>query len=853
MDLTLNGRKVTYTGKPETTLLKFLRDEKRILSPKDGCSGQGSCGACAVEVNGKSVLSCVTPMKRMEGADILTTEGWRKEAQDIYAHTFVKEGGIQCGFCIPGIVITAKTLLDNNPSPTREEVKASLNKHICRCTGYTKIENSILEIAKILRGEKELEIQSVSGKIGTRQAKFDAYKTVLGHRYFVADMAAPGMLHGALKFSDYPRALVKHIDLSDAKKFPGVKKILTAHDIPGQRQIGIVINDWSMMIAQGEITRYIGDVLALVIADTEEIAREAVKLIKIDYQVLPAVFSVEDALRDDAPLVHKEAGSNVLSVSQLVNGDPEEAFKEAAHIVEETFYSQRIEHAFLEPECCLSVPEKDGGLTVYSQGQGVYVDQTQIAKITEIAKHKINVVQVQNGGGFGGKEDMTVQGHSALGAMVTGHPVRVALTREESLIMHPKRHPMKLEYKLACDHDGNFTAMKARIYGDTGAYASVGMKVLERAAGHATGAYEVPNIDLKATAAYTNNVPCGAMRGFGVNQAAFAFESCIDMLCEKGGFDRFDIRYQNALDEGRTTSTGQKLGRGVGLRKCLEAVKDDFKNAKYAGIACGIKNTGIGNGMPDTANAKIFIQSENKVIVSHGWTEMGQGVHTMALQTVCEETGISPDKIVIKNETHEGTECGMTTASRGTSLVGNSLINTCKGLKEDLKTKPLSDLVGKTYKGSWTCDWTNDCFAKVPPKEPMTHYSYGYAAQVVILNDDGKVEKVVAAHDAGRIMNPTLFEGQIEGAVHMGLGYALSEDCPWVEGRPESTRYSKLGILKAKDMPEVKVIGIEAGDEFGPFGAKGVGEIGLVPTAGAVANALKMFDGKRRFKLPMKD
>jgi CO/xanthine dehydrogenase Mo-binding subunit len=419
--------------------------------------------------------------------------------------------------------------------------------------------------------------------------------------------------------------------------------------------------------------------------------------------------------------------------------------------------------------------------------------------------------------------------------------------------MHPKRHPFVLDYELGCDTQGLLTAIKATIHCDSGIYASVGMKVLERAVAHSTGAYTVPNVQVSGKAVITNNIPCGAMRGFGVNQAAFAMETCIDELCEKGGFDRWQFRWDNALREGKTTCTGQLMKSGVGVRACLEAIRDDFRKAKTAGIAAGIKNTGIGCGMPDIGRAKLVVVSPSRVEIHHGWTEMGQGVHTVALQTAVEETGLPASLFEVKVETEAETHCGMTTASRGTSLVGNSVIVACRALKEDLRQMALKDLVGREYRGEWTCDFTTKVGADTHGKDVVTHYSYGYAAQLVELDDSGKITRILAAHDAGKIMNPTLFEGQIEGALHMGLGYAVSEDFPLKDGRPVSLRFNDLGIIKAKDMPPVEVVGVEVTDPHGPYGAKGVGEIGLVPTAAAVANALYQFDRVRRTALPLRE
>ena len=468
--------------------------------------------------------------------------------------------------------------------------------------------------------------------------------------------------------------------------------------------------------------------------------------------------------------------------------------------------------------------------------------------ILGIPEEQVRVTLVPNGGGFGGKEDLSIQGQTALFAFLLQKPVKITLTREESIRLHPKRHPVFMEMELGADENGKLTALKLRATGDTGAYASVGTKVMERVAGHAAGGYFIPVVDIEAKTVYTNNIPSGAMRGFGANQVTFALESCIDDLCRQGGFDRWKFRYDNALVDGLTTCTGQRVF-GVGIRACLEAIKDDFYNSSYAGIACGIKNSGVGNGMIDESKVIIDIISKDKIIIRHGWTEMGQGVHNMALQTLCEETGLAPEIIDVEVDTEAQIKTGMTTSSRATALLGLAVINASKALKKDLETHSLEELTGKSYFGQFTCDWTTK--PGVTDREPVIHYSYGYAAQLCILDDSGKIKKMIAAHDAGKIMNPMLFEGQIEGGVHMGLGYALTEELPMKDGFLLSDRMKDLGIFEAHETPEIIVRGVEVKDAVGPYGAKGIGEIGLVPTAGAVANAFMAFDGVKRTKLPL--
>ncbi len=847
MKFTLNGETIDYTGDENLSLLKFLREIKNNTSAKDGCSGEGVCGACSVEIDGRAMISCRTIMKRIEGKSIITPDGMEQKLQEAFAHAFTVKGGIQCGYCTPGIVISAKALLAKNPTPSRDEITKAINRNLCRCTGYKKIIDSIEYAAELIKSD-EIPSLGPTGKVGTRLSKYQAPQTVIGKRPFVDDLREEEMLHGVLKFSDHPRAKVISINTKEASKLPGVKKIITAQDIPGERIIGLIAKDWPFMVKKGEITRYVGDVLCHVIATSEDIARDAATKIKIDYEVLTPITDVDEALKNTSDKIHEKG--NLLDECSIIRGDIDKILKESKFVSKGLYNTQRIEHAFLETECALALPTKDG-VKLYSQGQGAYEDRKQVAKILNLSEKKVQVIQVQNGGGFGGKEDLTVQGHASLAAYIIKKPVRTHLTRTESMLMHPKRHPIRMDYILACNEKGKITLLIADIIGDTGAYASVGMKVLERAAGHATSAYHVPNVKINAKSVYTNNIPCGAMRGFGVNQTAFAMESCIDDLCEQGGFDRFKFRYDNALTEGSMVATGQVLKDAVGVKACLDLIKDQFSKEKYAGIAVGIKNCGIGNGMPDIGKLKVVIDNEKSVTIHHGWSEMGQGVHTMAQQYLCEETGIDPRIVKVIVDTDEDTVCGMTTSSRATSLVGHSMINACKKIKKDLATNTLKDLVGKVYHGQWMCDWTTIPGEEKKNVEPVTHYSYSYAAQLVCLDDNGKVKKIYAAHDAGRIVNPTLFEGQIEGAVHMGLGYALSEDFPMKDGRPLSTKLKDCKILRAKETPDVEVLGVEVNDPHGPHGARGVGEVGLVPTAAAVACAYYQFDKKRRYNLPL--
>ena len=845
----LNGKPEVYDGNPGITLLKFLRNYKNITSVKDGCSCQGACGACMVEINGEAKLSCLTPLKKLENAKVNTLEGLPEDVRDIMAKAFVEKGAVQCGFCTPGFLMRTNILLQKNPTPTRDEIKQALTLNLCRCTGYVKIINAIHEAAQRLQQQQSSTSTSLSGNVGTSYPKYEAYEMAVGKRLFVNDLKFDEMLHGALYFSDHPKATVLEVDISEALKIKGVVKIITAEDVPGDRFVGLIFKDWPLMIKTGETTRYIGDVLAGVVAETEEIAREAVKLIKVTYEVLKPVTDPHEAIKPRALKVHPDR-DNLLETCRVYRGGIADEILAGSDFVAKGIYqTQRIEHAFLETEGSVAMPFDDG-VHLYSNGQGIYEDRKQVASILNLPVEKVRVTLISTGGGFGGKEDMTVQGHAALFAWILKKPVKVILSRDESIRMHPKRHPVYMDMEVGCDKAGKLTGLKLYAVGDSGAYASVGTKVMERVAGHASGAYHFPCVNLEALTVYTNNIPSGAMRGFGANQVAFALEGCIDDLCKQGSFDRWQFRYDNALCEGKMTATGQVLHKGVGVRETLLAVKPHYDKARFKGLACGIKNSGVGNGMADFSDVIIEIKSEKEVVLHHGWTEMGQGVHTVATQVLCEETGIMPAIVEVIVDSSAGIPTGMTTSSRATALLGNAILDASIKIREDLKNKSLQDLAGKTYTGNYTCDWTTKPGADV--KEIITHFAYGYASQLVVLDESGKIETVYAAHDAGKIMNPVMFEGQIEGAVHMGLGYALTEDLPMIDGQLLSTKMLDLKILRAKDMPEIVVIGVEVKDPVGPYGAKGLGEIGLVPTAAAVANAFYDFDGVRRYALPMK-
>lgn len=839
----LNGETVS-TRSDHPHLLAALREELDVTSPKDGCSPSGQCGACTVLLDGKAIQSCLVGMEKAAGKSVTTLEGFDDAERARLAQAFAVTGALQCGFCTPGILVRTKALLDQKGKDlTRETAAGRLGGHLCRCTGYTKIFDAI-EMLK----DGSIPLPELPGRIGESGAKYEAAELALGDRGYVDDMTAEGMLHGALHLADHARADVLEIDTSAAEEVAGVVAVYTAANVPGELRVGIIHTDWPVFIPEGGRTSYLGDVLAIVVADQVDIARRAADLIEIRYDVLDPFVNPDDALASEEDAVWGLDG-NVLSRSVYSRGDVDRALDESEHVVRETFLTQRVEHAFLEPESTLAVPA-DGSLMVYSGGQGVWDDRNQIASVLDISTDAVVVELVSNGGAFGGKEDMSNQAQTALAAFLLNRPVKCTLTREQSLLMHAKRHPIRIVAEAACDSEGKLTALRSRMVGDSGPYASVGMKVLERAAGHASGPYEIPSIDVEAIAARTNNPVCGAFRGFGANQAQFATEGLLDRLAEKAGISGWEIRSRNVVTPGVVWGPGQIMDEGsAGARMCLDAVKPAYDEARAAGkaigLGLGLKNSGLGNGFLEISRAVVRFEDDGSIEVRHCWTEMGQGIHTVALQVAATELEVDPARIRVVVDTTRELGAGQTTGSRGTLMGAGSVADACRIANE------AGQAPGVDYVGEYRVDWTNALEEGL--ENPIIHSAFGYAAQLVIADPEtGKIEKVLAVHDIGKAINPMLVEGQIEGAVHMGLGYALTEEFPTDEaGMPTNMTLRSLGILRAKDIPEIETILVEAPQPRAPYGIKGVGEIGLVPTAGAVAAAFHEVDGVWRTRLPL--
>ena len=841
----VNGKE--YQEEGDGKLLPFLRNVCKLKSVKDGCS-EGACGTCHVLIDGKPMKACVPRLSKLEGKHILTVEGLSEQEKEIYVRAFGEAGAVQCGFCIPGMIISAKGLLDKNPDPSRADAADAIKNNICRCTGYKKIIDGILLAGKYLR-EGLPATPSYTWKMGERVPRIDVQEKVLGTGKYPDDLEFEGMIYGSALRAAYPGARVLAIHTEEAKALPGVIDVYTAEDVPGNVKTGHLKKDWDTLVPVGRLVHYLGDAVALVAARTPEILEEAKKLIRVEYEELPMVKDPYQAMKPEAPKVHESEKDNLMAHWHVHRGNADQAIAQSAYVVKDSFQTPWTEHAFLEPECAVAVKDEDGGVTVYSTDQGVYDTQQECMTVLGLPAEKVRVRNMLVGGGFGGKEDVTVQHHAAMIAYLSGYPVKVKLTRAESILIHPKRHPMDMEFTLGCDENGIIQGVKASVIADTGAYASLGGPVLQRACTHASGPYNYQNFDIDGKAYYTNNPPAGAFRGFGVTQTCFAIEMLLTKMAEKVGISDWEIRYRNGIRPGQELPNGQIVDASTGLCETLEAVKKVFDEHPGAGIACAMKNAGVGVGLPDWGRCRLFVKN-GRVEIHAGASCIGQGVGTVLVQLVSEHLGLPREKICYSgSDTYSAPDSGTTSGSRQTLVTGEACIRACEKMKKALEGTDLSNLEGNEYIGEY--------LAKTDPmgsdlKNPVSHVAYGYATQVCILNEDGMVEKIVAAHDVGKAVNPLSVEGQIEGGVIMSYGFALTEKYPLTDCKP-TARYGTLGLPKANKIPLVESIIVEKKGLNVAGGAIGIGEITSIPTAPAIAAAYYHYDGKFRTSLPLSD
>ncbi len=841
----INGK--DYQSAQDKKLLPFLRDDLHLTAAKDGCS-EGACGTCTVLVDGAKTKACVVSLSRLEGKKVLTVEGIDPEEMRVYEHCFAEAGAVQCGFCIPGMILSAKSLLDVNLNPTRADVKKAIRGNLCRCTGYKKIEDAILLAAEFFREKKEIPPSPVTLHMNEHFKRIDAAEKVNGTGIFADDIVVEGMLYAKPVYSQYPRARIDRVDISKALAHPDCVKVLTKADVPCNK-IGHIKQDWDVMMGVGDTTRYVGNVIAVVATEKKEKLEEICALVEVDYTELEPVTNPFDALRGDAPLLHPDG--NIMSCANLVRGNADEAIKNSKYVVTRKYKTSWQEHGFMEPECCVAIPDGKDGLLVYTSSQSIYDVQRECAQMLGVAPEKVHCRAPLVGGGFGGKEDMSVQPYAVLTAWLTQRPVKVKYTRQESLNYHVKRHPMEMEFTTACDENGILTGMKGIIIADTGAYASLGGPVLHRACTHAAGPYNYQNIDIFGMSVYTNNVVSGAFRGFGVTQSCFATEMNINILAEMAGIDPWEMRRRNAIKPGDILPNGQTADPNTNMAACLDAVKDVYYQHPYAGIACGFKNSGTGMGKKDIGRVLLSVE-QGKIHIRTSAACMGQGIGQMTLTEICHVTGLDPARFVFENaDTVRTPNAGTSTASRQTVMTGEAARRVGEKLRLALEGgKTIADLEGREFFGEYSAQ--TDPLGAIK-ENPISHISYSYGTQVIILNEEGKITKAVSAFDVGIPVNIQSVEGQIEGGMIMGIGYGVTEKFECVDSIPKS-RFGTIGFMRADEAPELEVILCEPKEEEKlPFslGAKGCGELCMIPTAPACAHAYYRLDGKFRQSLPL--
>jgi len=887
--MTVNGRPVDLDVPESRYLSEVLRKDLQLTGTKIGCN-EAECGICTVLVDGTPVVSCVYPAFKANGTQVETIENLSKDGElHALQQAFLDHGAVQCGICTPGVIMTAKALIEEKQAAgevlTEEHIAVALKDTFCRCTGYQSISRAILQAS----GQDVPPLIPASlyegQSIGKPMPNLQARDKITGEARFTDDYRFAGMLYARTKRANIPHARILSIDTRAARELDGVHAVLTHEDIPGRNLHGVFITDWPVLCA--DKVRYAGDAIAIVAADSEEVAAAALDLITVDYEELPVVSDAIEAAKPDSPLVHEDRGEgNLLKHIKVNKGDIAAGFAAADTIVDQTYRTPATEHMFLEPECSIGVPagyspENFGGIcdataargetarhdktTVYVGSQIPYGDRDQVAATLGLEPDSVRIVATLMGGGFGGKEDITGQIHAALLAEKTQRPVKMLYSRQESLLVHPKRHATVIRIRTGATRDGKLTAVQATLYGDGGAYASLSEKVLTRASTHAAGPYDVPNVKVDCFAMYTNNAPSGAFRGFGVTQSCFAVESNMDRLAEQLELDVVEIRRINALDVGSVTSTGQVLRESAGLKECIDLVEQDMRdedfrwtwedgNKRFAwGLAVAYKNTGLGGGAPDKASAEIEVWPDDRngttAEVRISSAEMGQGLPAVLAACAAEELGIEANAVnVLLGDTDFCPDGGPTTASRQTYVSGNAVRLAAADAATRLAAEPGTSVVVR-----------HDYMA--PETKPLgsggdMHVAFSYCAQAALCEidmDTGEVSvnRIIAAHDVGRAINPLTLQGQIEGGIVMCIGYTLTEHYIQEDGIPWTDVLARYKVPSISHTPEISNRIVEHRTSTGPYGAKGVGELPSIPTSAAITNAIYRATGVRMRSLPV--
>jgi CO/xanthine dehydrogenase Mo-binding subunit/aerobic-type carbon monoxide dehydrogenase small subunit (CoxS/CutS family) len=894
---TLNGETASYDVERGKTLLRYLRDSAGLLGTKDGCS-TGDCGSCVVLVDGKPVDSCVHLMRRLDGSRIETIEAMAESDDRLHPiqAAFLDRGAVQCGFCTPGMIMATKALLEENPTPTIEEIRHGLRDNICRCTGYIQIYEAVQQAADWIANPSVFaKWEPTYGSMGTSSVLIDGVRSVQGRLGFADDINLKGMLQGKVVWSHHASARLLSVDVREARRAPGVHKVVTAADVPGLNAHGRTVADQPVFCH--DYVRFTGDPIALVLADTREHAEAAAALVKVEYEVLPGMFSPGESLADGAPQLVSSSPGNVCKQLTHEVGDVDAVFATATNVVEGHFTTQRQDHAYLEPLVCLAEVGSDGTVTVYSPTQAPFETREQLVKVLDLPREKIRIIATPLGGAFGGKLEIALEGMASVAAYVTRRPVKITLDREESLQTSVKRHPYEMDYRVAADDDGRLLAVDAVLIADGGPYTGNSPRVIDQACIFSCGPYRVPNVRIHGKAVLTNNPLGGAFRGYGINQAAVSMEQLLDELARKLHIDPFEIRRVNMLVEGDETITGQYLPSSVGaiptLDACKAAFDEDWPTYEAMagpgyrigfGVAAGYKNVGAGKGKVDDSGALFVLEPDGRIELRASVVDMGQAIRTTMVQLASESTGIDFGEFdLITQDTALTHPHRSASGQRQTLISGNAVVIAGRSFKQQLlglvagwygmdpdelmttrdevrtqwsqyrreevlmtieqvaqraAAEGIELRADAVYEAPQTWPLSDQEAKRTVPRERYRNYpTYAYATQVAIVGVEettGRVDllHVIAAHDVGVAINPQQIRGQLIGSVSMGQGYALTENYPSENGRPPWKRID-YGRLGVPTSINATTVRVEIVEDPFPEGPFGAKGISEIATVPA--------------------
>lgn len=923
----VNGDNVEYNllEDNEKVLIDYLREDLSLTGTKRGCD-EKACGACTVLIDKEAKRACHVLVKELDNKEVVTIEGLSKDGElDPVQQAFIDHSAVQCGFCTPGLIMGVHGLLNKNINPSDDDIIKGLRLHLCRCGTYPRLIGAVKQAAAVIRGEeidkpKLLELPNEGKYIGKSFVRKDFKAKVDGTTKYFADYKFDNMLYGQAVYSEHAYAEILSIDTSRAYEVEGVELVITYKDVPGINRFGGRVRDQEVL--REKFVKYRGDMVAVVFANSKKIAEKAASLVDVEYKVLQGIFTIEDALKPDAPIIPDQDGpgvkiygekGNVCNDVELKRGDIEKAFADSDVVVEGEFTTPREEHAWIEVDGAVSRYDEENRLTVYAPNQDPFGDHEQLVDVLGLKPDEVRVVHTPCGGAFGGKLELTTHALVAIATMKTGRPAKMVLNRKDSLRTHPKRHPFKMKYKIGVKKDGKILGLQSRCYADGGPYHSWSSRIIEQSLSWGTGPYFIPTLDMEGKAVYTNNPMCGAMRGFGANQTLFAVESILDMAAKEIGMDPITIRQINGIEHNKLMASGQTLSTDQGvnyketLRLARKVVDEKLlplkKEGEYIGIgvASGWRSIGGGSGNKDTTGAFLELLPDGRVSYKISCVEMGQGSGTALAQIASEVTGVAmEDYDILVGDTANVPYGGHVSASRGVYLWGHPTILVGKQFKDLILNKSaqllglekrdldienskiilqrtgesvmtLKELANRIdepikieddYTMPDTCPVRKDTNSteKIKQEEYNPHYTASYTTAVAAVKVDaktGKVEvlNVTSITDSGKIINPEGAAIQIEGCVIMGTAYALTNNFKVdPEGKILSDTLGKCKVPRITDIPkEIETLFAEQQDPSGPFGAKGLAEIGVLSVAPAICNAIYDAVGARIYDLPVND